>query len=63
MLINYMLYVDVLYVDRFQQSGLCPQEQTKHIQNQLEKLAVLRIDSAEFSCLKALALFSPGKQL
>ncbi|KAF6034092.1 nr2f5 [Bugula neritina] len=44
---------------RYLPNSLCPQEQTKHIQNQLERLAVLRIDSAEFSCLKALALFSP----
>ena len=51
----------IWFASRFQPANGCPQEQTKHIQSQLEKLAMLRMDSAEFSCLKALVLFSPGK--
>ncbi|NWX11062.1 N2F1A protein, partial [Caloenas nicobarica] len=34
-------------------------EQARLFQEQLEKLRALRVDAAEFACLKALALFSP----
>lgn len=30
-------------------------------QEQVEKLKILHVDSAEYSCLKAVALFTPGK--
>ena len=32
-------------------------------QEQVEKLKNLHIDSAEFSCLKAIVLFTPGKKM
>jgi len=38
-------------------------DQCRLIQDQLERLAGLHIDSAEFSCLKSLALFSPGEEI
>jgi len=31
-------------------------------QDQVEKLKALRVDSAEYSCLKAIVLFSSGEQ-
>lgn len=31
-------------------------------QEQVEKLKALRVDAAEYACLKAVALFSPGEE-
>lgn len=36
-------------------------DQIRVFQDQVEKLSRLQVDSAEFSCLKAIALFSPGQ--
>lgn len=36
-------------------------DQVRIFQDQVEKLNRLQVDSAEYSCLKAIALFSPGK--
>lgn len=36
-------------------------DQIRVFQDQVEKLNRLQVDSAEYSCLKAIALFSPGK--
>lgn len=35
-------------------------DQVRVFQDQVEKLTRLQVDSAEYSCLKAIALFSPG---
>lgn len=36
-------------------------DQVRVFQDQVDKLARLQVDSAEYSCLKAIALFSPGE--
>lgn len=36
-------------------------DQVRVFQNQVEKLSRLQVDSAEYSCLKAIVLFSPGE--
>lgn len=36
-------------------------DQVRVFQDQVEKLSRLQVDSAEYSCLKAIALFSPGE--
>lgn len=36
-------------------------DQVRVFQDQVEKLTRLQVDSAEYSCLKAIALFSPGE--
>lgn len=36
-------------------------DQVRVFQDQVDKLTRLQVDSAEYSCLKAIALFSPGK--
>ncbi|NXQ58694.1 N2F1B protein, partial [Anthoscopus minutus] len=36
-------------------------DQIRVFQEQVEKLNRLQVDSAEFSCLKAIALFTPGR--
>lgn len=35
-------------------------DQVRVFQDQVDKLTRLQVDSAEYSCLKAIALFSPG---
>lgn len=35
-------------------------DQVRMFQDQVDKLTRLQVDSAEYSCLKAIALFSPG---
>ncbi|GCB84441.1 hypothetical protein scyTo_0025131, partial [Scyliorhinus torazame] len=34
-------------------------DQIRIFQDQVEKLKVLQVDSAEYSCLKAIALYTP----
>lgn len=36
-------------------------DQVRVFQDQVDKLNRLQVDTAEYSCLKAIALFSPGK--
>lgn len=36
-------------------------DQVRVFQDQVDKLTRLQVDSAEYSCLKAIALFSPGE--
>lgn len=36
-------------------------DQVRIFQDQVDKLNRLQVDSAEYSCLKAIALFSPGE--
>lgn len=36
-------------------------DQVRVFQDQVDKLTRLQVDSAEYSCLKAIALFSPGQ--
>lgn len=36
-------------------------DQVRMFQDQVDKLTRLQVDSAEYSCLKAIALFSPGE--
>lgn len=38
-------------------------DQVRVFQDQVDKLTRLQVDSAEYSCLKAIALFSPGTGL
>ena len=38
-------------------------DQVRVFQDQVDKLSRLQVDSAEYSCLKAIALFSPGESL
>lgn len=38
-------------------------DQVRVFQDQVDKLTRLQVDSAEYSCLKAIALFSPGDSL
>lgn len=37
-------------------------DQVRVFQDQVDKLNRLQVDTAEYSCLKAIALFSPGVQ-
>lgn len=37
-------------------------DQVRVFQDQVDKLNRLQVDTAEYSCLKAIALFSPGAQ-
>lgn len=37
-------------------------DQVRMFQDQVDKLTRLQVDSAEYSCLKAIALFSPGER-
>ncbi len=36
-------------------------EQMRSLNTQVEKMTSLHVDSAEYSCLKAIVLFNPGK--
>ena len=36
-------------------------DQVRVFQDQVDKLTRLQVDSAEYSCLKAIAIFSPGR--
>ncbi|XP_071656425.1 nuclear receptor subfamily 2 group F member 5-like isoform X2 [Patagioenas fasciata] len=40
-------------------AAVAAMEQARLVQEQVERLRALRVDAAEFACLKALALFSP----
>lgn len=37
-------------------------EQTRKFQEQVEKLKLMHLDHAEYSCLKAITLFTPGSK-
>lgn len=36
-------------------------EQVQSLKAQVEKMSSLHLDAAEYSCLKAIVLFNPGK--